>query len=330
LVPAVPDNPEMTRLPNVLALLDVPFDSHTEITGIRGVSRPKIEQQHFDTTGLWWAIPFAYGESGCQYAFRLAPGSGHGAVLRCLDGHAVTIASTPERAIFAVLACERLLAGREFRTMLHDGWANARDVLRAAVTITGGRPDRLDDVLHLADELPNWVSPAPTEQEEKRREMLWRICGEDSPASASHESPWSRANDSRLAPEDPHASLRLLQGNHGLDGTHASGGLLPGSSGACELLAASARRLRDAGIRPDDAWAGVVNAIADRGVPEATDFIAPSVNMGAARGWDGLAAASFWFHAVGRSVPEDHVSLAEEAAELAGAKHIIEARRLLA
>jgi hypothetical protein len=101
----------MTPLPDVRSLIALPFDNVANSTGLHGIGEPKIARALFDREGLWWAVPFASGESGCDYAFRLAPGPEHGAVLRCLNGHAVTIASSPDRAILAVLAIERLHAG---------------------------------------------------------------------------------------------------------------------------------------------------------------------------------------------------------------------------
>ncbi|MCC6994056.1 MAG: hypothetical protein IT370_05445, partial [Deltaproteobacteria bacterium] len=152
----------MIELPFALrGLAALPLDAHAEATGITNLAFPRNAQKSFDTDGMFWAAPFATGTSGTDYAFRLTPGPGHGAVLRCVSGHAVTIASSPERAIFAVLACERLLRGGDSRTALHDGWSKARQVMRDAVSITGGDPDRVDAAIHLADQLPRWKNAAP-------------------------------------------------------------------------------------------------------------------------------------------------------------------------
>lgn len=319
----------MTRLPDVRALVALPFETEwKKVTGFGRLPRP-VAQRQFDSSGLWWAVPFALGASGCHYAFRLAPGAGHGAVLRCLNGHAVTVASTPDRAVFAMLALERLLVGDKFRNRVQEAWSQVRPLLREAVSITGGNPDALDDILHLADHLPKWVYPTASEDEEQRRTMLWRMTN-DSAKSGSTKLVWSRANDSRLAPTDADASLRLLQGNHGLDATHSGGGLMPDSKSARAFLVACARRVRDVGLQPDPSWARVINALAEHEQPEATDFIAPSIGVGPERAWDSLAAASFWFNAVTRRVPDEHTVVAEEIAEAAGALHILEARRLLA
>lgn len=312
----------MMPLPDLRSLTELQLDKSSTITGISGIGEPEIARQLFDRRGLWWAVPFASGESGCDYAFRLAPGPEHGAVLRCLNGHAVTIASSPDRAIFAIVAIERLLVGQKSRAKLHDGWAQARGALREAVAITGGDPDALDDVLHLADALPKWTQPAPAVEEENRRTMLWRITGE-----SGAEPAWARSRDSRVAPDDAAASLRLLQGNHGLDATHAGAGLFPNHKLSRELVIACARGVRAGGLEPDPAWAAVITAIADREQPTPDDFIPASVGVGAARAWDSLAAASFWFNAVGGMAPPEHATVAEEIAEAAGAQHVLEARK---
>ena len=312
------------QLPDLRALLQLPFDTHKETTGISSVANPKIVQQRFDETGLWWAVPFAYA-SGCHYAFRLSPGAGHGAVLRCLNGHAVTVASTPDRAIFAILACERLLVGEKSRARLIDDWMQVRSMLRDAVTITGGSADALDNVLHSADGLPKWVYPTATEEEEKRRRVLWRITGDE---SADSDAAWSRSRDSRSAPDDTEASLRLLQGNHGLDSTRSGGGLMPDPKGARQFLVACARRVRAAALAVDPAWTLVIDALATREKPEPTDFVPTSVGVGPERAWDGLAAASFWVNAAGGLVPSEHAAVAEKIADAAGAAHVLDARRI--
>jgi hypothetical protein len=319
----------MIELPDVKALIQLPFDSRAESTGIRNLYEPQIQRTEFDSLGLWWTVPFATGESGYHYAFRLAPALGHGAVVRCISGHTVTIASTPDRAILAVLAVERLLRGPKSRAILQAGWSQARGLLREAVTITGGDPDRLDEVLHLADELPKWRSPVPVEEEESRRAMLWRITDDTAASSGLEPSIWDRSKESRLAPEDPAACLRLLEGNHGLDGTRTGGGLAPNTNDARSLLVACARRVHEAKLEPDEAWVKVINSIAKREQPKPADFIPASVGVGPLRAWDALAAASFWYMAVEELVPKEQAEVAEQIAEEAGAKHVLQARRLL-
>lgn len=317
-----------TRLPDVEALSELlAVDPATEkILGFRGLEQPAIVRQQFDRHGLWWAVPFAK-TVGCDFAFRLAPGPGHGAVLLCLLGHAVTIASTPDRAIFAMLAVETLLVGPKGRARLQAAWPEVREKLRAAVALTGGDPDALDGVLHLADPLPKSVAPAPLADEEQRRATLWQITRE--PDTSTNDT-WRRSLDSRLAPEDAAACLRILQGNHGLDGTRFSAGLFPNGRFARELLVACARRVRAAGLVPDPAWAAVVEAIAEREQPEATDFVSATVGVGPVRAWDGLAAASFWYDAISRRIPDGLTSAAEETARAAGAEHVLAARRIFA
>src|SRR4051812_22535592 len=175
----------MLELPDVRRLASLPFDAQTEIVGIRNLRIPKQAQRRFDDAGLFWAAPFASG-TGVDYAFRLTPGPGHGAVLRCTGGHAVTIASSPDRAIFAMLACERLLRGDKARAMVHDVWSKtskARKLLRDAITITGGDPEKLDEVVHAADGLPKSRENPSAEEIAQRRAALRKITGEPSEAS---------------------------------------------------------------------------------------------------------------------------------------------------
>jgi hypothetical protein len=314
----------VTKLPDLRRLITLPFDRHANVTGIYNVTYPAARIM-FDDSGLWWAVPFARGESGSTYAFRLAPGVGHGAVLRCSNGHAVTIASSPDRAIAAALALECLLVGATFRARLQQASSHARDLLREAVSVTHGNPDTLERSLHMADLLPNWISPAPLEQEETRRETLWRITDEDMGLETTR-AIWGRSLDSRLAPADADACARLLQGNHGLDGTHRSGGLMPRSEAARELLVACARRLTTP--RPDPAWQSVIDALAHREQPAPADFISAIGPTPNGRAWDALAATSFWYMALTERVPSEHVDMAEDIAGESGAAHVIAARRV--
>jgi hypothetical protein len=320
----------MIDLPDVMrALVALPFDAHAEVTGITNLTIPKVAQRSFDTNGLFWAAPFATGTSGTAYAFRLTPGPGHGAVLRCVSGHAVTIASSPDRAIFAILACERLLRGDESRARVHKGWSKtskARKVLRDAVTITGGEPDRLDAVLHMADALPKKIKNATPEELAERRAMLHKIT--DEPAQT--DPAWARSDASRAAPDDAQACLELLQGNHGLDGTHFLAGLSPGEDEARELLVACAKAVKKAKLKPDPKWAAVIASLAGgKGHPESEDFIKPIGGTPSQESWEALAMATFWFHAVAEDVPPEQIALAEKMAGKI-AKPILEARRALA
>lgn len=318
----------MIELPDARALVALPFDAQSEFTGITKLAIPKHAQRRFDREGLFWAAPFATGESGTDYAFRLTPGPGHGAVLRCVGGHAVTIASTPDRAIFAIVACERLLRGEKSRARLHEGWSKtskARKLLRDAVTITGGDPDRLDEVLHMADDLPKWRHDAPAAEVKKRRAMLQKIANE--PAKTS--DAWARSEDSRAAPNDADASLRIMQGNHGLDGTHFSGGLVPANGEACELLVAAAKAVRKAKLKPNPKWANVIASIAVKGEPIADDFVEPIGGTPSQESWEALAMATFWFNTIKEDVSPEQIEYAEDIAGKI-AKPILKARRALA
>lgn len=318
----------MIDLPDVRELVALPFDAQSEVTGITNLGIPKHAQRRFDTDGLFWAAPFASGMSGTDYAFRLTPGPGHGAVLRCVAGHAVTIASSPDRAIFAILACERLLRGDNSRAALHGGWSKTskvRKVLRDAVTITGGDPDQLDDAIHMADELPKWRSDAPAAEFERRRAMLRKITYETSRTSEA----WARAEASRAAPGVASASLLLLQGNHGLDGSHLGAGLVPANDEVIPLLVACAKRVRKARLAPDPKWADVIASLAGKGKPVSEDFIKPIGGKATQESWEALAMATFWFHALAEDVPPEQIRLAEKMAEKI-AKPILQARRALA
>lgn len=320
-------SPAMIDLPDVRALVALPFDPQSDFTGITKLALPQHAQRRFDTAGLFWAAPFATGETGTDYAFRLTPGPGHGAVLRCSGGHAVTIASSPDRAIFAILACERLLRGDKSRARLLAGWSRtskARKLLRDAVTITGGDPDLLDDVLHMADDLPTWKPDASAAEVKQRHAMLRTITNEPSVASAA----WSRAEDSRAAPKNAPACLRLLQGNHGLDGSHFSGGLVPAKDEARDLLVACAKAVRKAALKPSRQWADVIASIAANGAPLADDLIAPVAGAPSQESWEALAMATFWFNAVKEDVPPEQIEFAEDMAGKI-AKPILKARRAL-
>lgn len=312
----------MTSLPDVRALAALPFDRTASITGLHNA---QASRAFLDMDGMWWTVPFVRGESGCTYAFRLSPGEGHGAVLRCLNGHAVTIGSSPGQAVLAVLALERLLLGDSFRAKLVDHWSEVRDLLRDAITLAGGDPEALERTLHVADHLPNWVSPAPADQEERRRSMLLQIIGENPEANAAA---WQRWKDSRLAPGDAPASLRLLQGNHGLDGTHRSAGLTPEVGATRDLLVRAAKRVVDAKLEPAPGWNMVIRAISERAEPTPDDFIAAVGSEPSAEAWEAWAATSFWFKAVGGTVPTEHVEVVEEIAETLGTTDILDARQL--
>jgi hypothetical protein len=318
----------MIDLPDVRALVALPFDAQSEATGITNLGMPKNAQRRFDIEGLFWAAPFATGTSGSDYAFRLTPGPGHGAVLRCMNGHAVTIASSPDRAIFAILACERLLRGASSRERLHGGWSKTskvRKLLRDAVTITGGDPDKLDDAIHLADDLPKSRSDAPPAELEQRRAMLRKITYETSKTSDA----WARSQASRKAPDDVDASLLLLQGNHGLDGTHFGAGLVPGNEHAISLLVECAKAVKKSKVKPDPKWAAVIKSIADKGQPVPDDFIKPIGPKPTQESWEALAMATFWFHSKAEDVPPEQIRLAESMAEKIS-KPILQARRALA
>ncbi|MCA9857401.1 MAG: hypothetical protein H6709_02010 [Kofleriaceae bacterium] len=319
----------MIELPDLRALVALPFDAQSDVLGISNLGRPKNAQRRFDTTGLFWAAPFATGASGTDYAFRLSPGPGHGAVLRCIAGHAVTIASSPDRAFFAIIACERLLRGERSRAMVHEGWSKtskARTLLREAVTLTGGDPDRLDDAIHLADELPKASKNASSKEIAQRRATLRTIAAE--PAKLGEA--WARSEASRAAPADTKACLRLVQGNHGLDGTHLSGGLMPGNEHARELLVACAKAVKKSRLHPDPTWKAVVASITRDGHPESEDFIeAIGGSPFTPDSWDALAAVTFWLHAVAEDVPPEHIELAERIADTI-ARPLLAARRALA
>jgi hypothetical protein len=307
-------------IPDIEALSKLPFDKTSEVTGIRAID-PSISQGMSDRNGLWWVVPFAEGESGTTYGFRLSLDECHGAVVRCLYGHAVTIASRPDQAFVAVLAMERMLGGENFRKLVHRNLSKVRGLLGDAVSITGGDPALLDAALHAADGLPDWISPASAADDQRSRKVLWKMTGDDGGGPT-----WARSNDSRLAPQDPEACLRLLEGNHGIDGTHSLGGFMPDSEAARVLLVDAARNVQNKRLSASPPWKAVIDAIATNGEPTPDDFILAVGLEPSSRSWDALAMASFWFFAIGNEVPEEQIAMAQRIARELGANHILAAR----
>jgi hypothetical protein len=307
----------------------LPLLAHGSTIGIRALSEPATRLV-LDSEGLFWVTPFARGDSGSVYGWRLSLGDGNGAVVRTANGHAVTVAARPSDAIFAVLALERLLIGPKARAKLAAGWNAALPVLREAVTATGGDPARLDGLLHVVDELAPWKAHVPPAEARARRACLATILDDPMLPVTGDETgtpaPWTRARDSLRAPDDAAAGARLLAGNHGLDGSRAWAGLDADQNSVAAALQASARAARQAGTLPGAPWVAMAEPLAEGREPDARQFLEAIVGRPAEEGWEGLAAATFWMRRATRRVPEELMDPIEEMLQDAGRDDLIAAR----
>lgn len=312
----------------IVALRTIPLLSHSTTLGVRAVADAGTRLV-LDSDGLFWVAPFARGDSGSTYGWRLSLGEGHGAVVRTGSGHAVTVAARSSDALFAVIALERLLIGPKARAKLTSGWAAALPALRDAVQATGGDPDRLDRILHIADALAPWRADVPPEAELERRAMLATLLDDPTFPIVGNEATslaWQRSADSRRSPDDLGAATRLLAGNHGLDGPRTWAGLDADASGNANALFAAAQAAAPAGLPPAP-WGALASTLSAAEAPDPEAFLEPILKHDPVVAWEALAAATFWWRRRAPRVPEELAEAAEGIADHVGRTDVLAARR---
>lgn len=278
-------------------------DQHAKVLGFR--LAPPHAQAALDAHGLWWVAPFAVARSGAVYGWRRSMGPGDGSVVRCSNGHAVTVAARSSDAAVAALTVERLLVGPKSRKKLREGWPQARGEFLSLVKALGG----VFDVQMLEDEdLPAWRDAEAEELRfARRRKLAACLADPELPVQSVHGSgPWSRYVP--RTPSDTAQASTAICGNHGLDGLVEFAGLKSAKPAVVKNLQDAARVCQTAGCDLG-AWAPVAEVLAAGKEPKPEHFH-DLMELPAAQAWEAFAASAFWWMIRDGAVPEEHAQAA--------------------